>query len=405
MTTTISKVIALDQQYVFPTYSRAPLVFVRGEGCVLFDDGGNRFLDFLGGIAVNALGYNHPRIVNTIADQASKVLHVCNLFHNEYQSELAEKLCSLSGMEQAFFCNSGTEANEAALKLARNHGYRASGGKPSRKHEIVALLDSFHGRTMGALSVTGQEKYRQPFEPLISGVRFVPANDVEALDAAVSEKTCAVILEPIQGEGGVRVLTSEFLKAARTACDRHNALLIFDEVQCGLGRTGHYFASHGSGIKPDLLTLAKPLGLGIPMGALLGTMATREDFGAGTHGSTFGGGPLACRLSLEFFKILDEDKLLQHITRVGRHFRSQLMSLKVRLPVVREVRGEGLMVGLELDFPGKPVVREMLERGYVINCAQEKVLRFLPPYIITEGQIDQMVEALHEVLAKASLKQ
>jgi acetylornithine/N-succinyldiaminopimelate aminotransferase len=392
-------IIPLDQQYVFPTYNRTPIVFVRGEGAELFDEKGNCYLDFLGGIAVNALGYNHPRIVATLADQAAKILHVCNLFHNEYQAPLAQKLCSLSGQQQAFFCNSGTEAIEAAIKVARNHAFRASQGSSHSKHEIIALENSFHGRTLGALSLTGQKKYREPFEPLLPGVRFVPPDDTAALQAAVNERTCALIMEPIQGEGGIRTLSREFLSIGRMMCDRHGALLIFDEVQCGLGRTGSFLSYQGKGVQPDLVTLAKPLGLGIPMGALLGTSATRDAFSAGTHGSTFGGGPLACRLSLEFFKIIEEENLLERIRQLGTYFAGRLGELKKKFSFVRDVRGEGLIVGMELEFAGKEVVRMMLERGYVINCTHEKVLRFLPPYIITPGQIDRLIAALEEVFA------
>ena len=399
MNTASSAVIPLDQQYVFPTYDRAPVVFVRGEGAELFDEKGTRYLDCLSGIAVNALGYNHPRLVATLADQAAKILHVCNLFHNEYQAPLARKLCSISGLQSAFFCNSGTEAIEAAIKVARNHAFRASGGSSHQKCEIVALEDSFHGRTLGALSLTGQKKYREPFEPLIPGIRFVPANETAALHAAVNEKTCALIMEPIQGEGGIRVLSREFLSAARALCDRHGALLIFDEVQCGLGRTGFYLSYQGKGVQPDLVTLAKPLGLGIPMGALLGTTATRDDLTAGTHGSTFGGGPLACRMSLEFFRIMEEEGLLERIRTLGIHFAEGLNQLKRKFSFVKEVRGEGLILGMELDFPGRDLVRTLLQRGYVINCAHERVLRFLPPYIITEVQLDRLVKALDGAFA------
>lgn len=399
MTTALSSIVPLDQEFVFPTYDRAPVVFVRGEGAMLCDDRGRTYLDFLSGIAVNALGYNHPRIVRTLSDQGAKVLHVCNLFHNEYQAPLAQKLCSLSGMSLAFFCNSGTEAVEAAMKVSRNRAFRSSNGKGPSKVEIVALQDSFHGRTLGALSLTGQEKYRKPFEPLIPGIHFAEPNNVQSLESLVNENTCGVILEPIQGEGGIRVLDRSYLKAARSLCDQYKALLIFDEVQCGLGRTGSYFAWQHFGVQPDLITLAKPLGLGLPMGALLGTAPTREDFTVGTHGSTFGGGPLACRLSLEFFRIMEEEQLLEQVRQRGSCFLEQLQVLKNKFAFVKEVRGAGLMLGAELEFPGKAVVREMLNRGFIINCAHEKVLRFLPPYIITEAQIDAMIQELGSVFS------
>ncbi len=397
--TTRPDVMALDQQHVFPTYARTPVVFVRGDGVTLFDAQGKAYLDFLSGIAVNALGYNHPRVVAALSDQSAKVLHVSNLFHNEYQARLATKLCEVTGLSRVFFCNSGAEANEAAIKLARNRAFRQSKNGANRKYEYVALRDSFHGRTLGALSVTGQEKYQIPFAPLIPGVKFVPVNDVSALTEAVTDAACAVILEPILGEGGIQVLTRDFLKVAREACDRHSALLIFDEVQCGMGRTGHYLASHGLGIRPDLVTLAKPLGLGIPMGALLGAEQFRDDFAAGMHGSTFGGGPLACRLSLEFLAVLEEERLLERIRNLGDHFKRRLMELKSQFPFVKEVRGAGLMLGMELESPGKSMARSMLDRGFIINCAHEKVLRFLPPYLIRQDQIDEMIAALREVLA------
>jgi predicted acetylornithine/succinylornithine family transaminase len=387
----------LDRSHVFPTYDRAPVVFVRGEGAWLFDADGKRYLDLLSGIAVNALGHNHPRIVAAIAEQAGKVLHVSNLFHNEHQAALAQKLCAATGMSRAFFCNSGAEAVEAAIKVSRRREF-LSNGSANFKHEVVALEGSFHGRTLGALSVTGQAKYRDPFEPLVPGVRFVRPNDTEALECAVGDRTCAVIMEPILGEGGVRPLESAFLRVAREACDRHGALLIFDEVQCGLGRTGEYLASQASGVKPDLVTLAKPLGLGIPMGALLGAESTRDAFTAGTHGSTFGGGPLACRVSLEFLRIIEEENLLDRVKTLGAHLGARLRGIQASSPVVKDVRGAGLMLGMELAVFGKPIVKAMLERGFVINCAGDNVLRFLPPYVITEAEIDSAAAALSEVL-------
>ncbi|MDD5543991.1 MAG: aspartate aminotransferase family protein [Acidobacteriia bacterium] len=398
MTSTRSAVQTLDQEFVFPTYARAPVVFVRGEGVFLFDENGKQYLDFLSGIAVNALGHNHPRIVSTITDQARKILHVCNLYHNEYQAALAQTLCRLSGLDSVFFCNSGTEAVEAALKAARIRAYRNSNGQANPKVEVVALLDSFHGRTCGALSLTGQEKYRKPFEPLIPGVHFIPRNDIDALHAAVTDKTCAVILEPIQGESGIQVLDAAFLKAARAACDDHNAMLVFDEVQCGLGRTGKFFAFQHTDVQPDLVAVAKPLGLGIPMGALLGVKKVREDLALGTHGSTFGGGPLACRVSLEFFQIMEEQGLLEKVASQGQYFSGRLAELRARHPAVQEIRGKGLMIGMQLSSSGKEIVRQMLDRGYVINCANETVLRFLPPYLIEREHIDRLIDALDQVL-------
>ncbi|MBI5528093.1 MAG: aspartate aminotransferase family protein [Deltaproteobacteria bacterium] len=419
----------LDRDHVFATYDRAPVVFIRGDGVWLFDADGKRYLDLLSGIAVNALGHNHPRVVAAISEQAGKVLHVSNLFHNEHQAALAERLCAATGMSRAFFCNSGAEAIEAAIKVARRrtflansgtlvgeggrreiHSPGASGGiggeversvpRHNARHEIVALEGSFHGRTLGALSVTGQAKYRDPFEPLIPGIRFVRPNDIEAISSAVGERTCAVIVEPILGEGGVRVLDHAFLGAAREACDKCGALLIFDEVQCGLGRTGAFLASQASGVRPDLVALAKPLGLGIPMGALLGSEATRDAFTAGTHGSTFGGGPLACRVSIEFLEIIGEERLLERVRTLGARFAGRLREIQARNPLVKEVRGAGLMLGMELSVSGRPIVKAMLERGFVINCAGENVLRFLPPYIIGEIELDSAAAALGDALSE-----
>jgi predicted acetylornithine/succinylornithine family transaminase len=394
------EVFDLDKKYVFPTYDRFPVVFTHGRGAELYDAGGKRYLDFLGGIAVNALGHAHPRMVRAIASQAGKVLHTSNLFHNEHQAALAGRLSGLCGMDAAFFCNSGTEANEAAIKIARRYAFLKTGGR--EKNAIVALHGSFHGRSTGALAITGQEKLRTPFEPLLPGARFVSPGDAAALEKAVGPDTCAVFIEPVLGEGGVRIVPKPFLEEARRLCDLHDALLVFDEVQCGIGRTGRFCAWEHSGVKPDVVTLAKPLGLGIPMGAMLGVEKTRAAFSAGTHGSTFGGGPLACALSLELLSILDDEDLLTRAQKAGSRLMDGLRTLAGKKPVIKEVRGLGLMIGAEISVPGKPVVGEMLKRGYIINCTHDTVLRFLPPFVVSDMEIDEVLSALSSVLADAA---
>ncbi|MFA6032384.1 MAG: aspartate aminotransferase family protein [Myxococcota bacterium] len=402
MNGTAQAIFDLDRDHVYPTYARFPIVFTHGSGLELYDSKGRRYTDFLSGIAVNALGHAHPRVTAALSAQAGRIVHTSNLFHNEHQAPLARKICEVTGMSRVFFCNSGTEATEAAIKVARRTAWLSSGESPV-KSGIVALNGSFHGRTMGALSVTGQEKFRTPFEPLIPGVTFVDPGDTAALLKAIGPNTCAVLMEPIQGEGGVKVLDGAFMAAAREACDRYDALLIFDEVQCGLGRTGHWLASQESGVKADLVTLAKPLGLGVPMGALAGTERTREAFTAGSHGSTFGGGPLACALSLELFRTIEEENLLPHIKKAGAHLAMRLGGIAAKNPIVKEVRGAGLMVGMELTVPGKPAVAAMLDRGFIINCTHDTVLRFLPPYIVTVGQIDEMTGVLAGVLGDPAI--
>lgn len=394
-THTLEKIQSLEAQHVMPTYARQPVLFVRGEGSTLFDDKGRAYTDFISGIGVNVLGYNHPRVRRVMAEQAN-LLHVSNLYYNAYQGPLGEKLAKAAGMAKAFFCNTGTESVEGALKLARawqrKHGHE-------NKTEYVSLNNSFHGRTMGALSVTAQQKYRAPFEPLIPGVRFINANDADDARAAINHHTAAVIVETIQGEGGIRPMNSDYLKTLRAACDEVGALLILDEVQCGLGRTGKVFAFEHTDVRPDVLCVAKPLGLGVPLGAVLFNEKTCDGFKPGDHGTTFGGGPLACRLSLEFVEELGEGALMDYVIETGEFFRSLLRQVQERHPqAVKEVRGLGLMVGAELTFPTKNFPAKMLERGFLMNSTNETVLRFLPPYIITRDEISAMVGALEEVI-------
>ncbi len=389
-------VIELEQQYLVQSYSRFPLVLRRGRGCYLYDAGGKRYLDLIAGIGVNALGHAHPRILSVIREQAGLLVHCSNLYYHDYQGPLARRLAELSGLERVFFCNSGTEAVEGALKMARAHGRRVRTGK----HEIVALENSFHGRTLGALSVTGQAKYREAFEPLLPGVRFVPRNDLAALEAAVGPDTAGIVLEWIQGEGGILPLEPAFARRARELADRHGALLIFDEIQCGLGRTGRYFAYQLAEppVAPDITVVAKPLACGLPLGAIIANAKAAATLGAGMHGSTFGGGALACRVALEFLDVLAE--LLPSIYQIGGSFRVQLAELARHFGFVKEVRGCGLMLGMELEVPGKQIVLDALAEGLLINCTSDNVLRFLPPYVITEPEVDRAIKILGKVLKK-----
>jgi acetylornithine/N-succinyldiaminopimelate aminotransferase len=397
---TLSQVQQLESQYLMPTYARNPVMFVRGKGSTLSDDSGKSYLDFISGIGVSVLGYDHPRVRRVLREQGN-LLHTSNLYYHRYQGQLAERLVKASGLSRVFFCNSGTESVEGALKLAR--GWQRAQGRED-KTEFVALRNSFHGRTMGALSVTEQVKYRQPFEPLIPGVRFIdPANDEDnyaEARSAINERTAAVIIETIQGESGIRPVDDEFLRAVRAACDDAGALLILDEVQCGLGRTGKVFAFENTSVRPDILCVAKPLGLGVPLGAFIVAERAVAGLKTGDHGSTFGGGPLASRLSLEFMEMLQEEQLMQRVKETGDYFRKNLIKLQKRHPEsIKEVRGLGLMVGIELNFSGKEVAAKMLERGFLINCTHDTVLRFLPPYIIKKAEIGAMVAALEETIS------
>jgi len=397
----LEKTANLEASYLMPTYSRAPVLFVRGKNSTLYDDSGKAYLDFISGIGVNVLGYDHPRIRQVLRESA-KLMHTSNLFYHPYQGPLAQNLVKASGMSRAFFCNTGTESVEGALKLARAWQKRRG---HNDKTEFVALTNSFHGRTMGALSVTAQEKYRTPFEPLIPGVRFVDATQgeasIDAVRAAITEKTAAIIIETIQGESGIRPLPDSFLSAVRRACDESDCLMILDEVQCGLGRTGTVFAFEHTSVRPDILCVAKPLGLGVPLGAFLVAERAADGLKAGDHGTTFGGGPLACRLSLEFFDMMNDGKLLQRVIETGDFFIRKLRKLKSRHPgLIADVRGMGLMIGLELTSSGKQVAATMLERGYVMNCTHDVVLRFLPPYIIKKSEISAMLTTLEETLVE-----
>ncbi|MCI0661158.1 MAG: aspartate aminotransferase family protein [Acidobacteria bacterium] len=396
---TLARIQHLESEYLMQTYARNPVMFVRGKGSRVFDEEGKSYLDFIAGIGVNVLGYDHPRVRRTLKEQAN-LLHTSNLYHHQYQGPLAQRLVKTSGLSRVFFCNTGTESVEGALKLSR--AWQRSQGREG-KTGFVALMDSFHGRTMGALSITAQEKYRKPFEPLIPDVRFI--NSVDARNgsantlAAIDERTAAVIVETIQGESGVRPIDESFLQAIRRACDEVDALLILDEVQCGLGRTGKVFAFENISVKPDILCVAKPLGLGLPLGAFIVAEKAVNGLKTGDHGTTFGGGPLACRLSLEFMEMLEEGDLMKRVIEMGNYFRKQLQKMQRRHPeLIKEVRGMGLMLGIEMSFPCKSVVASMLERGFLMNCTHETIIRFLPPYIIKKAEISTMLTHLEEVI-------
>ncbi len=400
--TNFDQIAELEKKVLVHTYDRLPILAVGGEGCTLVDDRGRKYLDFLGGLAVNSLGYAHPELLAVLRDEAETLLHVSNLLYHRYQAPLAEMLTRLAGLDRAFFANTGTEAVEGTIKLARAYARKQHPADPFERVEILALENSFHGRTLGALSATWPEKYRKPFEPLVPGIRFVRLNDVAHLRESFSPRVAALIVEVIQGEGGIVELNEDFLRAAQELCGANDALFVADEIQCGLGRTGRYFAFQKHGLKPDVVLVAKPLAAGLPLAAILAREEVAQAFSPGMHGTTFGGGPLQCRLALKFLEILERPGFLEHVREVGGYFRSQLVSLRKELPVIREVRGEGLMLGLELDVPCKSVVRDALEAGFLMNCTQEKVLRFLPPLIVERNQVDELMSALRPILATLS---
>lgn len=378
------------------TYKRFPLVFKRGRGCTLWDLQGREYTDFVAGIAVCNLGHASPEISRALCRQADKLFHVSNLYYTVPQIELAEWLVDHSFADRVFFCNSGAEANEAAIKLARKNFFDK--GETDR-WRIVAMDQSFHGRTFAALSATGQQKVREGFEPILEGFDFVPFNDIEKLAAAVTEKTCAVLIEPVQGEGGIRCARPGYLEAVRKLCDDRGIILIFDEIQTGIGRTGRLFAYEHFGVRPDIMTLAKALGNGLPIGAMLATEDVAAAFTQGSHASTFGGTPVITAAALEVLKIIEEEKILDHCRDVGNYFKAQLLGLKQRHPVIEEVRGLGLMLGLKLSGKGAPIVEACMEKGFLINCTQEDVLRFVPPLLISREEIDSLVRCLDEIFA------
>lgn len=394
---TFDQIAERERQFLLQTYSRYPVVLSRGKGVFLYDIAGKRYLDFVSGLGVNALGHAHPRIVKKIREQAAKLIHVSNLYYHEYQGPLAEKLCALSGMNRAFFSNSGTEAIEGSIKLARLAGHRPGGDAKCR---LVALEGSYHGRTFGALSLTGQDKHRKGFEPLLENVSFVPLNDVNALRNTVDDNVCAIVLEPIFGEGGIRECSVEFLQECRALADRHRVALIFDEIQCGLGRTGTIFAFQSFGVKPDIVAIAKPVAGGLPLGAFLAKEEFASAISPGQHGTTFGGGPLACRVALEFLAIVQEEGLLENVKKVGEYLRQQLESVVEKRAVAKEVRGRGFIQGILLDMPARPIVDEALAEGVLFNSTQDTVVRFLPPFLLEEKHVDRGVRVLNKLLGK-----
>jgi len=385
------------ERVLMPTYAPSPISIVRGRGSRVYDLEGREYLDFVAGIAVNTLGHGHPDLVAAIQKQAQHLLHASNLYYTEPQVKLAKALVDHSFAKKVFFCNSGAEANEAAIKLSRRYAHQKHG--PDR-YEIITMLNSFHGRTMATLTATGQEKVQKGFEPLLPGFKYVPLNDLPELEKALSAKTAAVMLELVQGEGGVHVADRTYLKSLRELCRQHDVLLVFDEVQTGMGRTGTLFAYEQLGVHPDIMTLAKGLGGGVPIGACLATDEVAAAFSPGAHASTFGGNPLACAAALAVLRVLLEGRVLEQSRRMGDYLAKGLLDLKDRLHIVKDVRGLGLLQGMELTIEGKPVVDDCLARGLLINCTMERVLRFVPPLIITQHEIDRLLDTLSQILIK-----
>jgi len=399
----LATVMRSEAALLVPTYDRYKVLLRKGRGVYLYDDAGRQYLDLLTGIGVNALGHGHPAIRRALAQQAGELIHVSNLFYHDYQSELAKRLTRLSGLDRAFFCNSGTEAWEAAMKFARAYArtHSKNGAQPAWR--FLALENSFHGRTYGSVSMTATRKYREPFEPLVPGVRFVRANDLRDLERKFDSTVCAVGMETIQGESGVKLISREFLQTARQLATKYGALLMIDEIQCGLGRTGSWFAYQQHGIMPDLLTVAKPIAGGLPLGAVLTTDAVARSIKPGMHGTTFGGGPLACAVAIAVLDTIEREGLLDHVRKVGGYFRTQLEELQDRHTSIVDVRGNGLMLAAELESAdlAKAVHLGMLKRRVIVNRAHEVVLRILPPFIIERKHVDHAIATLDAVLTSA----
>jgi acetylornithine/N-succinyldiaminopimelate aminotransferase len=394
---TPKEIQSLEEQYLFSTYKRAELYCSHGSGAYVYDMSGKRYLDFLAGISVNSLGYNHPRIVRVLVEQGQRLIHNSNLFYHPYQGLLAKRLVEISGMSKAFFTNSGTEAIEASLKIARAYGHAQN---RKDKSLILTLENSFHGRTLGALSITSQEQYQAPFRPLIPDIEIVREFTPDALQKVFSDRVCALVIEPVQGEGGVVPLPADFVIAGRELCDRYDALLIADEIQCGMGRTGKYFAFEHYGIKPDVITLAKSLAAGYPLGAMLGNARVAESLKPGDHGTTFGGGPLACRLALEVMDVIEEQGLIANVNDLGKYLVDGLKSISSRHGMMGEIRGKGLMIGIQMGSQAKEVVNRLLKNGIIANAAHETVLRLLPPFVISRGDIDTFLGVLDSVMGE-----
>jgi acetylornithine/N-succinyldiaminopimelate aminotransferase len=384
-----------DKRDYLPVFARYQIVLDHGEGVYVYDTHGKKYVDFLGGIAVNVLGHNHPALVKAVAEQAGKMIHCSNLYYTQVQADAAEKLTKLSGFGKVFFGNSGAEANEGAIKVARKYAHTIS----PDKSQIITALHSFHGRTLATLTATGQPKYQEGFGPLPAGFDYVEYNNIEALEKMMSENTAAVMLEPIQGEGGVHVPTAEYLKKVRALCDKYNAVLIFDEIQTGIGRTGEFFAYDKFGVKPDVVTLAKGLAGGVPIGAFITSDKIADVLHAGDHGSTFGGNPLACAAADVVLATVGNEAFLKHVEEMGDYMKSRLEAIKAKFPtLVKEVRGVGLILGMEINKPGRDIVNACLEKGSIINCTAGNVLRFVPPLIVEKEHIDEVCDILEAVL-------
>jgi len=391
-------VAAITDRFVAKTYARTPLALVKGRGLKVWDADGKEYLDFLAGIAVNSFGHCHPAIVKAIKQQALTLMHVSNLYHMQPQSELARELCRNSFADRVFFCNSGAEANEAAIKLARRYGLEKLGGK----YEIISTHNSFHGRTLATLTATGQEKVRAGYDPLPAGFRQVPFNKLDAMEAAIDEKkTVAILIEPIQAEGGVNVPNETYMLGLREICDQRRILLIFDEVQTGMGRTGKLFGYENFGVKPDIMTLAKALGGGLPLGAMLAREEVANSFGPGSHASTFGGNPVACAAGLAVMQLL-KSGALKNCVQMGKYFVKGLEALKKKYPFIRDIRGKGLLIGVELEMDGSKIAEACMQEGLLMNCTAAKVLRFVPPLTIKKIEIDRGLAILEKVLARQS---
>ncbi len=390
------EIIALEQKYVLQTYTRSPFVIERGVGCILYDDQGRAYLDLAAGIAVNALGYGDPELLEAIQTQITRLMHISNLYHTEPQARLAQMLCERSFADRAFFCNSGAEANEGAIKFARKWAKERFPDQADRKVEVVAFEGAFHGRTMGTLALTPREKYQAPFRPLMPGARIARFNDLDSATATITDDTCAVIVEPIQGEGGIYPAEDAFLRGLRALCDQHHALLIFDEVQCGLGRTGTLWAHEPYGVKPDLMTLAKPLGGGLPIGAVLMTEEVASVMHPGDHGTTFGANPVACAAAQVIVRRISAPAFLADVRAKGEHLRERLQ--EINSPHVKEIRGRGLMIGVEMDIPVAPIIQAGYERGLIMINAGEQVLRLVPPLVIGRADLDRAVDNIAAIL-------
>jgi acetylornithine/N-succinyldiaminopimelate aminotransferase len=392
---TTDELLALSDKYIMSTYKRFPIVLVRGSGAKVWDSNGKEYLDFVAGIAVCSLGHSHPKVVEAIRKQVEILTHVSNLYHIEPQILYARKLMENSFANKAFFCNSGAEANEAAIKLARKYAHENMG---EGRYELITMKDSFHGRTMATVTATGQTKFQVGFAPLLEGFTYVPFDDISALSDAITDKTCGIMLEPIQGEGGIKIPDDKYLSQVRRVCDEMGILMILDEIQVGMGRTGTLFAYEHYKVKPDIVTLAKAVGNGFPIGVMMATDRVASAFQPGNHASTFGGNPLAMAAALATLETIMEDGILENVRQIGSYFMARLEELKKRSSIVKEIRGRGLIIGMELSIEGSQIVSACMDRGLLINCTSGNVLRFVPPLTITKKDVDAAVAILGEVI-------